>query len=273
MASPPASVIISTYNQPEWLRRCLLGYAHQDRSDFELVVADDGSGPETRAMIEALRPRLPFALKHVWQEDDGFQKCRILNRGIEAASADYLIFSDGDCIPRADFVSQHLRLREPGRYLGGGYCKMPRDISLRIDDAVIASGEFANLAWLKAQGLPRGKRSLKLWARPGWREKLLNAVTPTPPRWAGNNASGWAGDLRAVNGFDERLTYGGEDLELGERLTRAGIRGKQIRFSAVCVHLDHDRGYVKREMIEANRRIRAEGEASGSVWTPFGLQR
>jgi len=273
MTAPQATVIISTYNNPEWLRRCLLGYAHQDRSDFELVVADDGSGPETRAMIDGLRPQLPFELRHVWQDDDGFRKCRILNRAIEAASADYLVFSDGDCVPRRDFVSQHLRLRESGRYLGGGYCKMPRDISHRIDGEVISSGDFADLAWLKAQGLPRRKRSLKLWARPGWREKLLNAVTPTPPRWAGNNASAWATDLWAVNGFDERLTYGGEDLELGERLTRAGIRGKQIRFSAVCVHLDHDRGYVKPEMIQANDRIRDEGEASGSVWTPFGLKR
>lgn len=273
MASAQASAIISTYNQPEWLRRCLLGYAHQDRTDFELLVADDGSGPETRAMIDAMRPQLPFDLKHVWQDDDGFRKCRILNRAIEAASTDYLIFSDGDCVPRSDFVSQHLRLRKPGHYLGGGYCKIPGDISQRIDDAVIASGDFVDLAWLVAQGLPRGKRTWKLWARPGWRERVLNAVTPTPPRWAGNNASGWLADLRAVNGFDERLTYGGEDLELGERLTRAGIRGKQIRFSAICVHLDHDRGYIKPEMIQANDRIRAQGRASRSVWTPFGLQR
>ncbi len=74
MAAPQATVIISTYNNPEWLRRCLLGYAHQDRSDFELVVADDGSCPETRGMNDGLRPNLPFELRHVWQEDDGFRK-------------------------------------------------------------------------------------------------------------------------------------------------------------------------------------------------------
>ena len=271
MQLPVASVIISTYNQPDWLERCLFGYACQDRLDFELVIADDGSREETRERIEALRPELGFVLKHVWQPDQGFRKTRILNRGIEAANADYLIFSDGDCVPRADFVAQHLRMREHGRFLGGGYCKLPRDLSHRIDRTAIASGHFADLRWLKSQGLPRGKRSLKLWAQPGWRERLLNAITPTPPRWAGNNASGWKADLLRVNGFDQRMSYGGEDLELGERLENAGIRGKQIRFSAVCVHLDHDRGYVDPQERAANERIRTETRAEKRIWTDYGI--
>ena len=266
-----ASVIISTYNQPEWLERCLWAYAQQDRLDFEVVIADDGSREETRQRIESLRAQLPFPLQHVWQADQGFRKCRILNRAIEAAHSDYLTFSDGDCLPRADFVSQHLRLRESGRFLGGGYCKLPRDLSQRIDRAVIESGKFAQLDWLIAHGLPRGKRSLKLWARPGWRERLLNAITPTPPRWAGNNASGWKRDLLQVNGFDERMTYGGEDLELGERLDNAGIRGKQIRFSAICVHLDHDRGYVDPVERAANERIRAQTAREKRTWTEHGI--
>jgi glycosyltransferase involved in cell wall biosynthesis len=268
---PTASVLISTYNQPEWLRLCLAGYAHQDHRDFELVVADDGSGPDTRDLVDALRPQLPFPIVHLWQEDQGFRKCRILNQAIRSACADYLIFSDGDCIPRADFVSQHLRLRERGRYLGGGYCKLPRALSHRIDASAIASGRFADLDWLTANGLPRDKRSLKLWARPGWRERLLNAITPTPPRWAGNNASAWKSDLLTVNGFDERMGYGGEDLELGERLVHAGIRGKQVRFSAICVHLDHDRGYVSAQVRQANDAIRAQTRRERRTWTPFGI--
>jgi len=271
MQTPAASLIISSYNNTDWLQRCLWGYAQQDRLDFELIVADDGSGPATREMLAALTPGLPYPVKHVWHEDLGFRKCTILNRGIESARADYLIFSDGDCVPRADFVSQHLRLREPQRYLGGGYCKLPMDLSLKIDRDVIARGLHTDPGWLKAHGLPRKKRSLKLWARPGWRERLLNAATPTRPRWAGNNASGWKADLVRVNGFDERMTYGGEDLELGERLANAGVTGKQIRFSAVCIHLDHARGYVKPEMKAANQKIRDAVKAGGLTWTEYGL--
>lgn len=271
MPAPTASIVLSTYNHPEWLQRSLWGYACQDRHDFEVVIADDGSRADTRELIEAMRGQLPFAVQHVWHEDDGFRKCTILNRGIAAARADYLVFSDGDCVPRADFVAQHLRLREPRRYLGGGYCKLPMDLSHKIDRDAIAAGLHCDLAWLKANGLPRRKRSLKLWAQPGWREKLLNAITPTPPRWAGNNASGWKADLLAANGFDERMTYGGEDLELGERLANAGVRGKQIRFSAVCVHLDHARGYVKPEMRAANARIREATKREHRTWTEYGI--
>ncbi len=271
MQQPLASVIISTYNQPDWLERCLWGYACQDRLDFELVIADDGSREDTRERIEALRPELGFVIKHVWQPDQGFRKTRILNRGIEAASADYLIFSDGDCVPRRDFVSQHLRLRKPHRYLGGGYCKLPMELSRKIDRDAIAAGYHTDLAWLKTKGLPRGKRSLKLWAQQGWREQLLNAITPTPPRWAGNNASGWKVDLLRVNGFDERMGYGGEDLELGERLTNAGVRGKQVRFAAICVHLDHARGYVDAQVQEVNQRIRDETARERRTWTEHGI--
>lgn len=271
MDNPKATVILSTYNQPRWLERALWGYACQDRLDFELVIADDGSAAPTTALIERMAGQLPFPLRHVRHEDRGFRKCTILNRGIEAARADYLIFSDGDCVPRADFVNQHLRLREAGRYLGGGYCKLPQALSEKIDHEVIHSGLHCDWDWLIAQGLPRGQRSLKLWARPGWRERMLNALTPTPPRWAGNNASGWKADLVAVNGFDERMTYGGEDLELGERLVNAGIRGKQVRFSAICVHLDHPRGYVEPGMRAANEAIRAHTRRTRSRWTPHGL--
>ncbi len=271
MQTPAASLIISTYNNPDWLQRCLWGFAAQDRLDFELVVADDGSGTPTRDLLDALAPQLPFPLRHVWHEDAGFRKCTILNRGIEATQSDYLIFSDGDCVPRADFVSQHLRLRQPARYLGGGYCKLPMDLSLKINRDVIVRGQHIDLDWLTANGLPRKKRSLKLWAQPGWRERVLNALTPTKPRWAGNNASGWKADLVRVNGFDERMTYGGEDLELGERLANAGVSGKQIRFSAVCIHLDHARGYVKPEMRAANQKIRDAVKAERRIWTEHGL--
>ena len=129
MSAVQASVIVSTYNQPDWLERVLLAYARQDTPGFELVIADDGSREDTRARIESLRPALPYALKHVWHPDDGFRKCVIMNRAIEAASADYLIFSDGECLPRADFIGVPLRARAPRRFSSGGDFKLPRATS------------------------------------------------------------------------------------------------------------------------------------------------
>src|SRR5690606_30275495 len=112
-----ASVIFTTYNQPDWLEKVLFGFAAQDRADFEVLVADDGSDDRTRQCLLALQPLLPMPVRHLWQPDDGFRKCEALNMAIAAARSDYLVFTDGDCIPRADFVSTHLRERAPGRFL------------------------------------------------------------------------------------------------------------------------------------------------------------
>ena len=265
------SVIFSTYNQPEWLRKTLLGFAAQDRHDFEVVIADDGSRDDTRELIEGLRPGLPFALQHVWQVDQGFQKCRILNKAIRASRADYLLFTDGDCIPRRDFVSTHLRLREPGRFLSGGYFKLPLSISTAIEADDIASGRCFELAWLRSQGLPRAVRNVKLAAR-GKSAEWLDVVVTARASWNGHNASGWKADLVAANGFDERMGYGGEDRELGERLENAGITGKRIRHRAIVVHLDHPRGYVRQDILEKNEAIRAQTRSQRLLRTAHGLQ-
>jgi glycosyltransferase involved in cell wall biosynthesis len=96
------SVIVSTYNQPEWLRKVLHGYLSQTFCDFELLIADDGSDDRTAVVVNDFERLARFSIRHIWQEDDGFQKTKILNKAITAADGDYLVFSDGDCIPRKD---------------------------------------------------------------------------------------------------------------------------------------------------------------------------
>jgi hypothetical protein len=100
----------------------------------------------------------------------------------------------------------------------------------------------------------------------------LNTITPTTPSWNGHNSSAWKSDILSVNGFDERMQYGGEDRELGERLINYGLKPKQIRYSAVCLHLDHPRGYVTPEMIVKNKAIREATKSNNSVWTDFGIK-
>ena len=265
-----ASVIFTTYNQPDWLEKVLLGLAVQDRLDFEVIVADDGSAAETGDRIERLRPRMPFALRHLWQEDRGFRKCEALNRAIVASRADYLVFTDGDCLPRRDFVATHLRLRAPGRFLSGGYHKLPMATSRAIAAEDIESGRCFDVRWLRAHGMPASWRDPKLRAGPlgGW---LLDRVTTARPSWNGHSASAWKRDVVAVNGFDERMAYGGEDREFGERLENAGVRGKRIRHRAVTLHLDHPRGYVGAEGIAFNRRLRDETRRSRRTWTDHGI--
>jgi glycosyltransferase involved in cell wall biosynthesis len=129
------SVVISTYNAPAWLEKTLWGFFHQSRQDFELLIADDGSRPETLERLRALAPRSPVPLAHVWQPDDGFQKCRILNKAIAVACGERLLLTDGDCIPRRDFVDVHTRLAQPGCFLTGTYSKLPKNVADAITEA------------------------------------------------------------------------------------------------------------------------------------------
>lgn len=265
------TVILSTYNAPRWLEKSLWGYACQTHREFEVVIADDGSGPDTADLIERLRKQTKLTLKHVWHEDDGFRKCTILNRAIDAAAGDYLVFSDGDCIPRQDFLWQHFSAARPMRFLSGGYYKLPMSTSEAISIEHIRNGQAFSIGWLRAHGLPFSHRLLRL-AAGGWFAELLNRVTTTRPSWNGNNSSGWTFDIRQVNGFDERMRYGGEDRELGERLENLGVRGTHIRYQSVCLHLDHARGYVNAEDQQQNLQIRRETRRTLRTTTNHGIR-
>ncbi|MEM9648098.1 MAG: glycosyltransferase family 2 protein [Bacteroidota bacterium] len=267
---PALSIIISTYNKPDWLEKVLWGFDCQTYKDFEVVIADDGSSRETKDRIETLRNQLSFPIKHVWQKDDGFQKCRVLNKAIVAAEADYIIMTDGDCIPREDFVEVHYINKAPSTFISGGYYMLPMNISLAITKEDILEQNCFNIQWLKEKGIPQTFKNNKLTAN-GFISKLLNAFTPTNPSWNGHNSSAWKQDILNVNGFDERMQYGGEDREMGERMVNFGIKAKQLRYSAVCVHLDHDRGYRNEEALAKNKAIRRETKSKKSVWSHYGI--
>jgi glycosyltransferase involved in cell wall biosynthesis len=264
------SVIFTTYNSPAWLEKVLWGWAMQHDDDYEIVIADDGSGDETRTVIERFRNEYPISVKHVWQEDDGFQKCRILNKAIVASEGEYIVMSDGDCIPRADFLAQHRKCAEPGYFLSGGYFKLPMSTSELITREDIVTQRCFEKQWLIEHGVKRSPKLLKLTAGPVT-ARIYNMVTPTNRSWNGHNASCFKSDALKVNGFDERMKYGGLDVEFGWRLKNAGIKAKQIRYSAVCIHLDHSRGYVNDEDWKRNREIRNRTVNEKLTRTPAGV--
>lgn len=234
---------MSTYNAEEWLEKVLWGFSVQTEKAFEIIIADDGSQPKTKALIDRMKTSVSIPIIHVWHEDNGFQKTQILNKAILASNTEYLIFTDGDCIPRKDFVSKHLIFREQGYFLSGGYFKLPMDISLNISKADILNQNCFRLNWLKGKGLKNSFKNSKFIVSGFW-ANFLNFITTTKPSWNGHNASGWKKDIVAINGFNQDMQYGGEDREFGERLNNFGIKSKQIRYSAICVHLDHERGYA-----------------------------
>src|SRR6478752_6820257 len=255
-----ASVIMSTYNAVEWLEKVLWGFSVQTVTDFEIIIADDGSRAETKSKIEELSKLISIPIVHVWHEDHGFQKTKILNKAILASNSDYLIFTDGDCIPRKDFVETHLKFRQKHCFLSGGYFKLPMSVSKAISRNDIQKQNCFDVKWLRSHGFKVNIKAMKLMNSTSL-AGILNRLTPTKATWNGHNASGWKTDLLAINGFNEEMQYGGEDRELGERLFNLGLSSKQIRYSAVCVHLDHARGYVSKEAWEKNNSIRAYTKA------------
>jgi glycosyltransferase involved in cell wall biosynthesis len=264
------SVIFTTYNQPAWLEKVLWGFFEQSRKDFEIVIADDGSTPETAQLIERMRAESPVPIRHVWQPDDGFQKCRILNKAIVESAGDYLIFTDGDCIPRNDFVEQHIRHAAPNQYLSGGYFKLPMDISKAINRDDVRHQRPFSPAWLKAQGMKVGLRGLKISAR-GVTSLLLNRLIPVKATWNGNNSSCFKELIYRVNGFNELMQYGGQDVEFGLRLKHIGVQPKRIRFSTIGVHLDHSRGYVTDAMRENSAKEIRKTLDEHRKWSPLGI--
>lgn len=266
-------LILTTYNDPRSLALCLLSVARQRVLPDWLCVADDGSGPETAAVIRAFRADHPrLALRHLWHEDRGFRKCTILNEAIRSSAADFLIFLDGDVMIRPDFAARHLDLARRGRFSTGSLIRLDREATASVTPQMVLDGTVFSRPWLSAnRAIPGLSTWLKTAPLPKPLLNLLELTSPVRRVLCGANWSAFRDDILKVNGFDETITHGGLDKELGERLTNAGIPGRHLRFSAPLVHLDHPRGYAdaakKAAQKEFIRRVRRER----ITWTPDGI--
>lgn len=265
-----ASVIFTTYNHPKWLEKTLWGFSAQTYRDFEIIVADDGSDEDTREVVEAIQEQIDIPITHLWQEDDGFQKCRILNKAIVASQGEYLIFTDGDCIPHPDFVRNHVELARENTLLSGGYFKLPLDVSRAITREDILDGNSTRPSWLLRNGVSFTPKITKLISNPVL-GAILDTLTITRATWNGHSSSTWKKHVLETNGFDERMQYGGQDREFGERLINMGLKTRQVRYRCSCAHLDHGRGYARPESIAKNRDIREHTRKNRVTRTDYGI--
>ncbi len=264
------SVIISTYNAEEWLDKVLFGYMDQTYKEYEVIVADDGSRPATKQLIDDYKEKYSVPLRHIWHEDLGYRRQEILNIAILEANNEFIIMTDGDCIPRKDFVEVHVNNAQKGTFLSGGYCKLGMDLSKKITLNDIKNQNCFNINWLKKQEKLSLSNRLKIGSNP-LISNVLDLISPTTPSFNNCNSSGFKKDMIAINGYDERMKYGGPDREFGERLENYGIKGKQIRHKAICLHLDHSRSYKTPESLKTNLEIRKEVKDKKIVWTPYGI--
>lgn len=249
------AVIVTTYNRPDALAAVLAGYQAQRDAKFELLIADDGSGEDTRRLVDEFRARVRFPVAHVWHEDQGFRAAAIRNRALAAARADYIVFSDGDCVPSPRFVAQHQRLAERSWFVAGNRVLLSAKFSARVLREKLPIHERSPGAWLASWATRDINRWLPLVTLPDGAFRRA-----APQRWEGVktcNLAAWREDLMRVNGLDETYSgWGLEDSDLVIRLLHAGVRHKSARFAAPVFHLWHAENDRSR-LAENQRRLDA----------------
>jgi len=250
---PSTEIIVTVHADAAGLDLSLLALSRQRGASASICVAEDGEDAAIREVVGRRRADFPAgALRHVSQPHLGFRKNRVLNLAIASSAAEYLVFLDGDCVASPRFLARHLALRKPGRFVTGGVIRLSPAATRAVTAEHVQAGRVFALDWLRAHGAGGLRNLLKSEWLPAAIAGLAERLTTVPRTWNGGNASGWRSDLVAVNGFDESLGYGGEDVDLGFRLNRMGVVGRHVRYSAAVLHLEHDRPYAREAERAAN---------------------
>jgi glycosyltransferase involved in cell wall biosynthesis len=247
------SVIITAYNREDALAAVLRALTRQTDRHFEVVVADDGSGPATAQTVEDWKKNAGFRLDHVRHEDRGFRAAEIRNRAILACRGAYCIFLDGDCVPRPDFVAAHRRLAEQGRFVTGNRALMSQSLTATVLQKGLEPELWDLGVWIRQRIRGGINRLAPLLSLPlGPLRKLRSGA------WRGArscNLAVWRSDIDRVDGFDATFNgWGREDSDILVRLLRAGVRRKDGVFATGILHLWHPEA-DRSQLPENERRL------------------
>jgi glycosyltransferase involved in cell wall biosynthesis len=259
---PGLSLIVAVYNKPDALRFLLAACAHQSFADFEVIVADDGSGPSIADIVHEGKHRYTYPIIHLWHEDRGWRKNIMLNNAIRAAQSDYMVFIDGDCLPSRHFLKDHWNERDRGRALLGRRVEMSMRWSQNLTLPEVQNGVFERVGWRELLDGVRGN-ALRLEDSVRIKSLLLRTLLLRNVRgMLGSNFSVFKRDLLAVNGFDE-LYNGpgcGEDSDIQHRLSLIGVTGKSMRNLAILYHLHHPLTSVSQACRDRFAAVQKSGE-------------
>lgn len=255
------TLIITTYNKPVFLELVLKSVLTQRVMPGEIIIADDGSSNETRELVRHYQKLMPVPLVHSWIPDEGFRLSMSRNVAIAKAKGNYIIAIDGDIVLGPTFVQDHIKARESGYFINGSRARLTEKATRRHIEAM--DPHFTVFT-------PGVKRPLVLLRMP-WLRYIAKGATGID-KIRGCNMSFWKSDLIAVNGFEERITgWGCEDTELVDRLFNAGVRRRNIKGLAPCVHLFHPKTTENKRTHRSNIGIREETERLRRIRAEKGL--
>ncbi len=256
------ALLISTYNWPEALELILKSVLIQSQFPDEVIIADDGSKEATKELIESYTEHTKLQINHIWQEDNGFRKSKVLNKAIASTSCDYIIQIDGDCIMHKDFVKDHISSAEKGMFLFGSRVNIKKEA---LSD-ILKNGKF-QFSFFSGD---IGKRTRNL------RIPVLRDNYKSSPLFSskvrGCNISYWREDFIKVNGYNEAMEgWGREDSEFILRVLNKGIQGKRLRYGGIVYHLYHPES--SKSNLEDNDKIQQKTIKEKLVWCEKGVSK
>jgi len=255
-----SSVIITTHNRSFYLDKVLYGYLQQTVQPHELVIADDGSTDDTPEIIRKYQQQADFPIIHAWLPFGGMpQLSRARNEATRRSTGDYLIYTDGDCIPGPAFVADHQHLAKPGYYTQGrrNFLTYKAFDSFRGNETI----------WqLFQHWLTGGLMKLHLLAHiPGFASRSRGTKGVR-----GCNIAAWRSDVDAINGWNEEFVgFWREDSEFITRLMRTGVKRQNALYSAVLFHMEHEK-FFNQEDFDRNNAI-WEKSKTGPIYIPNGM--
>jgi glycosyltransferase involved in cell wall biosynthesis len=244
---PAATLVLATYEMPRHLKMVCESLLRQTTKDFEVLICDDGSGSETKKVIQEFQNRAKahsnLKVEHLWQENRGFRKSKILNQAIRASRGKVLIFLDGDCVPHRAFIQDHIDWARPGYFLAGRRVELGKDLSATLTEKDVSNGVFDYPSWKLFRSIFRGDSE-----HPQRTFRVKNPLL----RWVlkmdrvsdlkGCNYSVYRTDMLAINGYDETYEgYGREDTDVEVRLMNLGLKRRSVKGLALQFHVWHER--------------------------------
>lgn len=237
---PRLAIIVSTYEWPGALDAVLRAFDEQSDRSFALVVADDGSGADTRAVVEEWRSAFGDRLVHAWQPDEGFRLARAMNLGALAVDAEYLAFMHGESVPRRHFVRAIRSCIQPGWFMAGRRVNLSAALTARVLAERIPVHRWGMVDWVRAR---RHVRPLAALTR---RDRRRVGKRGVPEFVPDNRSYGYLlgvdrRDFERVNGYDTRFVgWGEEDVDIAVRLRRIGLRCGHAGPDGTLIHLWHE---------------------------------
>jgi GT2 family glycosyltransferase len=271
MSAPKASLIISVYDDINFLKVVLDSVKEQTFKDFEIIISEDAEHEHVKSFIEEYPFENPW--QHLTQQDLGWRKNRALNRAILAAKSDYLVLIDGDCVLHPRFMEHHLRTDEK-LILGGKRLKLNEKLTNLFIKGTLSPPDInrfllSYLVHFRKEGLRYPEEGFYI------NPKSILGFIPkarTLKNLTGCNMSFSKKAIMSINGFDEDYTLPavGEDIDLIWRFLKAGYRLSSVRNMAVQYHLYHRENWINQNQ---NIQLLSEKQKKGNYRCLNGIEK